>query len=94
MNSTTFSDAMRYSSTESKATQKRAQNLSEAKVDHEYIIRDLIADDPEVVNFLFTLGCFKGEAITLISILSDSYVISIKDARYSLGKELAMAVLI
>ena len=52
----------------------------------------LFPDDQDIVNFLFTLGCFKGESITLISILADNYVIIVKDARYSIDVDLAKAI--
>ncbi len=94
MNSTIFSDAMTLSPENLEFAQKSAQNLTEAEINQEYIIKDVVADDQEMVNFLFTLGCFKGETITLISVLSESYVISIKDARYSLGSDLAEAVIV
>ncbi len=45
-------------------------------------------------DFLFTLGCYEGEEITVISILSDNYIIHVKGARYSIDKELARAILI
>lgn len=98
MSSTTFNNVMALSSEYPEATQlsakNRAQNLAEAKINQEYIIKDVVAVDDEIVNFLFTLGCFKGEPITVISVLSESYVINIKDARYSIGSELAQAVIV
>jgi ferrous iron transport protein A len=94
MNSTIFNDAMTLSSENLETTQQIAQNLSQAKVNQEYLIKGVVAGDADIENFLFTLGCFKGETITLISILSESYVISIKDARYSIGSDLAQAVLV
>lgn len=94
MNSITFNDAMTLSLENPEIIQNTAQNLTEATLNQEYIIKDVIADDQEIVNFLFTLGCFKGEFITVISILSGSYVISIKDARYSIGSDLAEAVIV
>ena len=69
-------------------------NLSEAQINHEYIIRDIISDDEELKNFLFTLGCFKGEKVTVLSALSGNFVISVKDARYSIDDNLAKTVLI
>ena len=69
-------------------------NLSEADIDKEYIIQNVIADDKETVNFLFTLGCFKGESVTVISVLSENFVISIKDARYSIDADLAKAIIL
>ena len=77
-----------------KARQGAVNNLSEAETDKEYIIKDVIADDKEVVNFLFTLGCFKGQSVTVISVLSENYVITIKDARYSIDADLAKAVIL
>ena len=94
MNSTTFNNVMALSSEYPKVTQYRAQNLAEAKINQEYISKDVVAVDNEIINFLFTLGCFKGEPITVISVLSESYVISIKDARYSIGSDLAEAVIV
>lgn len=69
-------------------------NLSEAEMHKEYIIKEVISDDKEIVNFLFTLGCFKGESVTVISILSETFVITIKDARYSIDADLAQAVML
>ena len=71
-----------------------AKNLSEAQVNKEYIIDNVIADDKAMINFLFTLGCFKGESVTVISVLSENYVITIKDARYSIDADLAKAVIL
>ena len=71
-----------------------ASNLSEAQVNKTYCIKDVISSDKEMVNFLFTLGCFKGESVTVISILSETYVIAIKDARYSIDSNLAKAVIL
>ena len=71
-----------------------AMNLSEAEINQEYIIRDIVSDDEELKNFLFTLGCFKGEKITVLSALSGNFVISVKDARYSIDDNLAKTVLI
>ena len=50
--------------------------------------------DQEMIDFLFTLGCFAGETITLISILADNYIIHVKGARYSIDTDLAKAILI
>ncbi|MGM0420916.1 MAG: FeoA family protein [Bacillota bacterium] len=69
-------------------------NLTEAELDTEYTIKKVKADDEELKNFLFTLGCYAGEEITVVSILADTYVISVKDARYSIDKDLAKAILI
>ena len=70
------------------------QNLTHAKLNQEYIITDIVSDDQELVDFLFTLGCYKGEIITVISILSGNYVICLKEARYSINAQLAKAIII
>ncbi len=67
-------------------------SLANALLNEEYIIEDILTDDEELENFLFTLGCYKGEKITIVSKLNDSYVVSIKDARYSIDKDLASAI--
>lgn len=69
-------------------------NLSNAAIDTEYIIKRIEAVDEELINFLFTLGCYEGQPVTLISKLSENYVINVKDARYSIDQELAEAIII
>lgn len=70
------------------------KNLTEGSVDREYTIREILSEDEELKNFLFSLGCYEGETVTIISLLSENYVISIKDARYSIDAELASAIII
>ncbi|GLO63185.1 hypothetical protein MACH09_36930 [Vibrio sp. MACH09] len=77
-----------------KTEYRNVKTLSHAEVNKEYEIKNVIQDNEEIVKFLFTLGCFKGESITLISVLSDTYVISIKDARYSIDVDLAKMVIL
>ena len=69
-------------------------NLTKAKIDHTYTIKSIETNDKEMENFLFSLGCFKGEDVTVISVLADNYIISIKDARYSIDSDLARAIII
>ncbi len=69
-------------------------NLTNADVQKEYIIKDIDTDNEEMKSFLFTLGCYVGEHITIISILADNYIVSIKDARYSIDTSLAKAIII
>lgn len=69
-------------------------SLFEAEMNKEYIIKEIISDDKEIVNFLFTLGCFKGESVTVVSFLSETLVLSIKDARYSIDSDLAKTVML
>jgi ferrous iron transport protein A len=75
-------------------TSRTVNNLFEANVNKEYQIKDVISADKETLNFLFTLGCFKGQSITLLSVLSETYVIAIKDARYSIDADLAKSVIL
>jgi len=69
-------------------------NLSNAIIDKEYLIKEIQTDDTELKNFLFSLGCFKGESVTIISVLSENYVINVKDSRYSIDADLAKAIII
>ena len=69
-------------------------NLHEAKEGKEYIIKRIETDDEELDAFLFSLGCYSGEPITVISHLKSSCVVSIKDGRYSIDKELAEAIIV
>lgn len=71
-----------------------ASNLSEAEINQEYTVKRVVPIDQEIVDFLFSLGCYEGETITIMSVLSDSYVVSINGARYSLSSELAELILI
>ncbi len=67
-------------------------NLMEAQEGKEYIIKEISTDDEELDAFLFSLGCYSGEPITVISHLRGGCVVSIKDGRYNIDKELAEAV--
>lgn len=58
----------------------------------EYVIRNICADDDELVSFLFSLGCYSGEAITVISQKKGGCVVSIKDSRYNIDGQLADAI--
>lgn len=69
-------------------------NLAEAKVGEEYIIKEIVTDDEEMDAFLFSLGCYSGEPITVVSRLKGGCVVSIKDGRYTIDNELAAAILI
>ena len=67
-------------------------NLTQAEVGKEYIIRSIETDDEELDAFLFSLGCYAGEPITVVSRLKNSCVVSIKDARYNIDNALAEAI--
>ena len=67
-------------------------NLRNVEEGREYIINSIRTDDDELDAFLFSLGCYAGEKITVISRLKGSCIVSIKDGRYSIDKELAEAI--
>ena len=67
-------------------------NLADAKIGEEYFVKDIMADDDELKSFLFSLGCYSGEPITVISHIRGGCVISIKDARYNIDTDLAKAI--
>ncbi|MBQ8743326.1 MAG: ferrous iron transport protein A [Clostridia bacterium] len=69
-------------------------NLRMAEEGKEYIIKSIETDDEELDAFLFSLGCYSGEPITVISHLKGGCVVSIKDGRYNIDKELAEAIFI
>ena len=69
-------------------------NLTMAQVGKEYIITDIVTEDEELNAFLFSLGCYSGEPITVVSRRRGGCVISIKDGRYSIDKQLAGAIAI
>ncbi len=73
---------------------EKAMNLMEAEDGKEYIIKEIATDDEELDAFLFSLGCYSGEPITVISHLKGGCVVSIKDGRYNIDKQLAQAVLV
>ena len=66
--------------------------LTSAEEGKEYIIDMIETDDEELDAFLFSLGCYSGEPITLIARRGKNYVVSIKDARYSIDSGLADAI--
>ncbi len=69
-------------------------NLAEAQIGEEYLIKEIQTDDEELNAFLFSLGCYSGEPITVISHLRGGCVVSIKDGRYNIDNQLAEAIII
>ena len=69
-------------------------NLREAQEGTEYIIKRIETNDEELDAFLFSLGCYSAEPITVISRLKSICVVSIKDGRYSIDKDLAEAIIV
>ena len=66
--------------------------LLDAKEGEEYIIKDIATDDEDLEAFLFSLGCYTGEPITVVSHLKGGCVVSIKDGRYNIDTDLAKAI--
>ena len=68
--------------------------LTNAELGKEYIVQRIDTDDEELNAFLFSLGCYSGEPITVVSRRKGSCVVSIKDGRYNIDRQLAEAILV
>lgn len=64
-------------------------NLTNAEIGKEYIIQSIDTQDDELNSFLLTLGCYSGQAITVLANKKNGIVISIKDSRYNIDLNLA-----
>ncbi len=69
-------------------------NLTSAKEGIEYIIQAIETDDEELEAFLFSLGCYSGEPVTVVFRVKGGCVVSIKDGRYNIDNQLAEAIII
>ena len=69
-------------------------NLRQAEEGKEYIIQQINTDDEELDAFLFSLGCYSGEVITVISRRRSNCTVSIKDGRYNIDNQLAEAIIV
>ena len=67
-------------------------NLKTAQEGKEYIIQGIETDDEELNAFLFSLGCYTGEPITVVSRRRGGCTVSIKDGRYNIDDQLAEAI--
>ena len=67
-------------------------NLLDAREGEEYIVKNVVTDDEELEAFLFSLGCYSGEPITVVSRVRGGCVVSIKDGRYNMDTQLASAI--
>lgn len=68
--------------------------LNDALEGQEYTIQQIDTDDEELNSFLFSLGCYSGEKITVVSRLKNGCVVSIKDGRYNIDKQLASSIVV
>lgn len=69
-------------------------NLREAQEGKEYIVQRIETDDEELNSFLFSLGCYSGEPITVVTHLKGGCIVSIKDGRYNIDNQLAEAIIV
>ena len=67
-------------------------NVLQAQLGQEYIIRNVATEDEELNAFLFSLGCYSGEPITVITRRWSSCTVAIKDGRYNIDHQLAEAI--
>lgn len=68
--------------------------LAQAQEGKEYIIQRIETDDEDLDAFLFSLGCYSGEPITVITRRKRNLTVSIKDGRYNIDSQLAEAICI
>lgn len=68
--------------------------LTDAVEGQEYVIRQIDTDDEEMNAFLFSLGCYSDEKITVISHIKGGCIVAIKDARYNFDQQLADAIIV
>lgn len=66
--------------------------LKDAELGREYTIKNIVTDDDELDAFLFSLGCYSGEEITVVTRRKKGCVVSIKDARYNIDDQLEEAI--
>lgn len=66
--------------------------LNDAELLKEYMIEKISTDDEELESFLFSLGCYAGESITVVARRNGTCVVAIKDARYSIDNDLAAQI--
>ena len=68
--------------------------LTDAIEGQEYVIHQIDTDDEEMNSFLFSLGCYSGEKITVISHIRGGSIVAIKDARYNFDRQLSDAIIL
>ena len=67
-------------------------SLTEAKIDSDVVVKDVLAEDEELKSFLFSLGFYSGETVTVVAKNRGGYVLAIKDARYNIDEDLAKTI--
>lgn len=66
--------------------------LDDALEGKEYIVSEIDTEDEELNSLLFSLGCYSGEAVTVVTHKKGGLVVSIKDGRYNFDHQLAQAI--
>lgn len=66
--------------------------LMDAREGEEYIVKEIVTEDDDLEAFLFSLGCYSGEPITVVSRVRGGCTVSIKDGRYNIDTDLAKAI--
>lgn len=69
-------------------------SLADALEGKDYVIKEISTDDEELNAFLFSLGCYSGESITVVARRKKNLTVSIKDARYNIDIQLASAIIV
>ena len=69
-------------------------DLRNAEIGKEYLIQRIETEDEELNSFLFSLGCYSGEPITVVSRRRSGCTVSIKDGRYNIDNQLAEAIIV
>ena len=69
-------------------------NLSAAEEGKEYTVKRIETDDEDLNAFLFSLGCYSGEPVTVVSRRKGGCTVSIKDGRYNIDNQLAEAIIV
>lgn len=69
-------------------------SLTKGKLNMPYTVNSVNTDSEDIREFLFTLGCYPGERVTIISKLASNFIVNIKDARYSIDEDLASAIIV
>ena len=69
-------------------------DLRNAEIGKEYLIQRIETEDEELNSFLFSLGCYSGEPITVVSRRRSGCTVAIKDGRYNIDNQLAAAIIV
>lgn len=72
----------------------KEMTLLNAQEGKEYIVRRIDTEDEELNAFLFSLGCYSGESITVVARRRRNLTVSIKDGRYNIDEQLAEAIVV